>query len=297
MSITEGLIPFRGGNVWYRRVRPAGTERQLPLIIVHGGPGVPHDYLEPLEAFATDRQVIFYDQIGCGRSPAPSEWNTSAYTVELYIEELETVRRSLALDRVHLLGQSWGAFLCLEYVLRYQAEGHVVSMVLHSGAASAAQWAVEAARLRAQLPAEVQESLRREEEAGTTSSPAYQQAMEFFYKRHVCRTVPWPECLGRATASISLPVYMTMWGPSEFSVTGTLATWTVEGRLHEITVPCLIISGEHDEATPAISETLNRGIAHSRMAILAGCSHESHLEDWPAYRDTVTEFLLGAAPS
>src|SRR3954452_21324182 len=113
---TEGFVPFRGFDTWYRIVGQGEARGKLPLLCLHGGPGVPHDYLEPLEAMAaTGRRVIFYDQLGCGRSAQPHD--PDLWTVEFFVEELGVVREQLGLTRTHLLGQSWGGMLAMQYLL------------------------------------------------------------------------------------------------------------------------------------------------------------------------------------
>ena len=113
MPIQEGFIPFRGYKIWYRIVGKQ-TAGKLPLLCLHGGPGVPHDYLEPLEAMAASgRRIIFYDQLGCGNSDQPHD--PSLWNIGLFIEELGVVRQTLGLDKVHLLGQSWGGMLAMQY--------------------------------------------------------------------------------------------------------------------------------------------------------------------------------------
>ena len=130
----EGYIPFMGHKVWYRIVGDREEPGKLPLLVLHGGPGAPHDYLEPLEEMAaTGRRVIFYDQLGCGNSrlpePAPDLW-----TVPLFVDEVGVVRRALGLERVHLLGHSWGGILAIEYALKYQQhlKGLVISNMMAS---------------------------------------------------------------------------------------------------------------------------------------------------------------------
>ncbi len=249
LSAGEGFVSVRGYNVWYRIVGERDEPGRLPLLCLHGGPGAPHDYLEPLEAVArSGRRVIFYDQWGCGNSDQPSD--PSLWTVEYFVEEVGAVRRALALDRVHLLGQSWGGMLALEYALT-QPSG-LTSLVLASTTASVPQWIAEANRLLAAIPSEVRETLRQHEEAGTTDDPAYQEAMMVFYRRHVCRLAEWPDYVTRAFDLLRHEVYGTMWGPSEFHATGTLQEWDVTDRLGEIRVPTLITAGRYDEATPAL---------------------------------------------
>src|SRR5260221_4209911 len=217
----EGYVPVDGYRVWYRSVG-GGEGEHTPLLILHGGPGVPHDYLENLEALASDTQrVIFYDQLGCGRSDQPAD--TSLWRVERFVEELATVRRELGLDSVHILGQSWGGMLAIEYALT-QPQG-LASLILASTLSSMPMWIAEANRLRNELPPEVQATLLRHETAGTTDDPEYQQAMMVFYERHVIRVVPMPDQVKRALDQVG-QVYYTMNGPSEFHVTGEI------GRAH-----------------------------------------------------------------
>lgn len=297
--VDEGFVPFRGYRTWYRAV---GSDEggHLPLLVLHGGPGFPHDYLEPLEALAErGRRIVFYDQLGCGRSDHPHD--PSLWTTSLFVEELATVREALGLAHVHLYGQSWGGMLALEYVLDRPAG--IESLVLADAPASMPQWIEETNRLRTALPAEIRRVLDESEAAGTTGSPAYQEAMMAFYQRHVCRTDPWPACAMRSFAQVAEnpEVYATMIGPSEFHVTGTLRDWDVSARLGEIQLPTLVIGGRHDEATPAITEAVHRGIRGSRYLLLEGSSHFGHIEEPAAYLRAIVDFLeeveSGRSPS
>ncbi len=287
---TEGFLPFHGYHTWYRIVGDGEEPGKLPLLVLHGGPGASHDYLEPLEAMAkTGRRVIFYDQLGGGNSDHPH--NSSMWTVELFVEELSAVRKALALDRPHILGQSWGGMLGMEYALT-QPSG-LVSLTVADSPASIPQWVSEANRLRAQLPPEVQQTLLHHEQQGTTDSEDYQEAMLVFYHRHVCRVDPWPECVKRAFDKLAQypEVYNTMNGPSEFYVIGTLKTWDITGRLHEIKVPTLLLSGRYDEATPVIVETIHRSIAGSEWIIFENSSHMPHVEETDLYLQVLDRFL------
>ncbi len=286
----EGLIPFHGYHTWYRVVGDREEPGKLPLLALHGGPGATHDYLEPLEALAaTGRRVIFYDQLGCGRSATPP--HPELWTVDLYVEEVGAVRAALGLERVHILGQSWGGMLGMEYALT-QPEG-LASLTVADSPASMLQWVAEANRLRADLPPEVQQTLLRHEEAGTTDDPAYEQALEVFYRRHVCRLDPWPEYVTRAFANIAAnpEVYHTMNGPSEFHVIGTLKEWDITARLGEIGVPTLVVSGRYDEATPAIAETVHRGIPGSEWVLFEHSSHMPHAEEPARFTQVLDRFL------
>ena len=288
--IHEGFIPFHGYRTWYRIVGDKEEEGKFPLVCLHGGPGVSHDYLEPLAAIAdTGRRVIFYDQLGCGNSDHPH--NPALWNIGLFVEEVGAIRKSFGLEDIHLLGQSWGGFLAQEYILTKPSG--VKSLILADSAASTQRWIAEANLLRAKLPAEVQETLKKHEEAGTTDDPAYVSATDVYYRRHLCRLNPWPDCLNRTLEKLGQDpeVYNTMWGPTEFHCTGRLQNWNIESQLGEIHIPTLILSGEYDESTPAINEVLHREIPDSEWVLFEESSHMPHLELTPKYLQVLTNFL------
>jgi proline-specific peptidase len=286
----EGFVPFRGYNTWYRIVGDHEEPGKLPLLCLHGGPGATHDYLEPLEAMAdTGRRVIFYDQLGSGNSDHPHD--PSMWTVDLFVEELGVMRDALGLGYVHILGQSWGGMLAMEYALTQPAG--ISGLIISDSPASMPQWVEEANRLRSELPPEIQETLLKHETAGTTDDPAYEDAMMVFYRRHVCRVDPLPDCVNRAFEKLAQypEVYHTMNGPSEFHVIGTLKDWNIIERLGEIRLPTLVISGRFDEATPAIAETVHRGIPGSKWVLFENSSHMPHVEETERFMHVLAEFL------
>ena len=179
----------------------------------------------------------------------------------------------------------------MEYALR-QPEG-LSSLVIADSPASMRQWVEEANRLRSELPPAIQETLLKHEAAGTTDDPAYEEAMLVYYRRHVCRAEPWPECVNRAFEKLAQnpEVYHTMNGPSEFHVIGTLKDWNIIDQLGEIRVPTLVISGRYDEATPAIAETVHHGIPGSKWVIFEHSSHMPHVEETERYIQVLNEFL------
>ena len=101
-GVLEGTVQVSGGNIWYRVV--GAGKKGVPLLTVHGGPGAPHEYLNPLKALAEERPVVFYDQLGCGHSDRPSD--PALWTVEHFVEELDLLRKALYLNQVPILGQS-----------------------------------------------------------------------------------------------------------------------------------------------------------------------------------------------
>ena len=290
LPVQEGRLPFHGFSNWYRTIGGPTEAGKFPVLVLHGGPGAAHDYLEPIEALAaTGRMVIFYDQLGCGLSDHPHD--PSLWQVPLFIEEVAAVRQALGLDRLHILGQSWGGMLGMEYALT-QPEG-LVSLIVANSPASMTQWVSEANRLRAGLPQEVQATLLEHESAGTTDSAEYQAAVMVFYGRHVCRTDPLPEYVQRSFAQIDADpeVYHTMNGPSEFHVVGRLKGWDITERLGEIRTPTLVLSGRYDEATPLIAQTVQRGIPGAEWVLFEESSHMPHVEETGRYIEVVDEFL------
>jgi L-proline amide hydrolase len=290
-KITEGRIPFKGYETWYRIVGEREEPGKLPLLCLHGGPGACHDYLESLDAMAdTGRRVIYYDQLGCGNSAIP-EKKPELWTIPLYVEEVDVVRKALGLDRIHLLGQSWGGMLAMEYM--FTRPKGIASLTIASSPASIPQWVEEANKLRDQLPREVQATLLKHEAAGTTDSAEYQEAMTVFYHRHVCRVVPYPEFVQRSFDKMAKngEVYNTMNGPSEFHVIGTIKDWDVRHRLGEIKAPTLITSGRHDEATHAIMEAVHKGIAGSKWVVFENSAHTSHAEEADRYMQVLNSFI------
>jgi proline-specific peptidase len=282
----EGYIDVGPGRVWYERAGE-GTS----LLLLHGGPGATSDYLLPLMALAEDGyRVVRYDQLGSDRSDKPND--LSLWQVPRFVAEVETVRQALGLGRMHLLGQSWGSFLALEYALHHQE--HLRSLILYSGAASTRQCVDGMNAWRAQLPSETQAVLARYEATGETDHPEYLAAIDVLYRRHLCRLDPWPEVLAQALQRMALPVYNTMWGPNEFTCTGNLMGWDRRDRLGEIRVPTLILCGRYDEVMPECSETMHRGIASSELVIFANSSHLAHFEEPDRFFAVVRDFLRRA---
>lgn len=278
LPVTEDTIAFHGYRTWYRAVGDGEDAGKLPLLCLHGGPGATWHHMEPYEALAEGRRVIFYDQLGCGNSSIEGSHEPGMWTTELYVEEVGAIREALGLDRVHVLGHSWGGMLAMAYAITQPAG--LASLVVESSPASVPFWLTELANLRAQLPPDVEATLRAHEADGTFDDPAYEEAMMVFYRKHVCRMDPWPGSFVRTMEGLAAnsEVYMTMNGPSEFHVIGTIKDWDVTSQLHRIQAPTLIFCGEHDEVTPATAELAHRGIAGSEFEVMPGCSHMSQEE-------------------
>ena len=283
-SRTQGYIDVGPGRVWYEM---AG-EGERTLLLLHGGPGGNcEDLTEFMDLAGEGFRVVRYDQLGSWRSDQPDD--VSLWNVPRFVAEVETVRRALDLGRMHLLGQSWGGMLALEYALQHQE--HLRSLIIYSGPASVRECMAGMAGLRALLPAEDQDVLRRHEASGDTDDAAYVAVMERLYQENFCRVWPYPAGLAEAMQHLGMQVYETMWGPNEFTCTGTLLDWDLTDRLGEIRVPTLITNGRYDEVVPSCGETIHRRIPGSELVIFEESSHHAHLEEPERYFAVLRDFL------
>ncbi|WFN34971.1 proline iminopeptidase-family hydrolase [Methanogenium sp. S4BF] len=285
-QVQEGTVTVTGGKVWYRI---AGADRPgIPLIVVHGGPGAPHDYLEPLEALANERPVIFYDQLGCGNSPCPDD--PSLWTIGRFVDELEQVRAALSPGEVHILGQSWGTTLVSEYMITRKPAG-VTSLIFSAPCLSVKRWEADQRQYLTELPEKERTTILACEETGNFSSPEYQDAMMTYYLLHLCRLEEWPDSMNRTFEKMGVGVYTYMWGPSEFTMAGTLKDFDQSPNLHEISVPVLFTCGRYDEATPESTAYYLSMLPGSELIIFEDASHMHHIEKTDEYLSVVREFL------
>ncbi|MCR5671978.1 MAG: proline iminopeptidase-family hydrolase [Butyrivibrio sp.] len=288
-KIQEGFFPFRGYRTYYRIVGESDPGK-LPLLALHGGPGCGHDYLESLDAIADKyhRQVIYYDQCGCGKSRIP-DGNADFYTYESYMDELDTLRKELGLEKVHLLGQSWGGMLEMLYVTK-RPYSWVQSMVVASSPASAAIWLKEANRLRSYLPQDMQDALIKADEDGNYDDPEVARASAEYYRRHVCKLDPYPDFVARSFDQMGED-YMVMQGASEFVITGKMKDYDVTEGLKGVKLPTLVTSGQLDEATPLIAKQVTDLIPGARWVMFEGGTHLCHVEYPELFNETIELFM------
>ncbi len=292
--ITEGLAPFKEYQTWYRIIGDIKTSPLAPLVVAHGGPGCTHDYID---AFAdlhepSGRPIIHYDQIGSGHSTHLPHKDASFWQIPLFLEELDNLLCYLGIEDNYIyLGQSWGGMLGAEHGVRKPSG--LKGLILANSPASMPLWLAAAAKLRAQLPADVQETLIKHETAQTTDSAEYLAATDVFYKRHVCRLDPWPEEVVRTFSAMDLDptVYHAMNGPNEFHVIGTMKDWDVTARLSNIEVPTLLISGYYDEATPECVQPFADHIADVEWTIFPHSAHMPHVEERQACMARIDKFF------
>jgi proline iminopeptidase len=281
-------IPIDGGyEVWVKQIGVGA----IPMLTLHGGPGATHFYLECFEDFIPTEKIRFYyyDQLGCGFSDAPND--PSLWTLERFRQEVETVRAALGLERFVLYGQSWGGLLAIEYALQYPQR--LSGLVISSMTASYPAYVAYANRLRAALPDEINDAMKRYEEQGNYDAPEYQDLlMTQLYAKHLCRLEPWPEPLVRAFTHLNQQVYETMQGPSEFKVTGNLKDWDRFADLPRIETPTLLIVGGHDTMSVDDIERMGTLMPNSRVVVCEKGSHMCMYDDQQSYFDALVPFVL-----
>jgi proline iminopeptidase len=283
MGATEGTLAVPGGNVWFKRV---GAGAGLPLLVVHGGPGLPHTYLRSLQRLADEREVVFWDQLGCGNSERPS--NTELWTMERSMAEMDAVVRGLGLERFHLFGNSWGGMMAQQHAL--DATSGAVSLTISNSIASIPQFSEMVARLKAELDPAVQSAIERHEAAGTTYTAEYQNAIRTWNETYLCRVRPWPADLMEAFANMGAEIFETMFGPSDFHIVGTIRNWDVFDRLAEIGLPTLVLAGRFDECVPEHMREMHQRIAGSRFELFESSAHMPFIEEPDKFDSVMREF-------
>ena len=264
-------------------------EGGVPLLCLHGGPGMAHNYLNTLADLSDRRAVVFYDQLGCGASDRPDD--PSLWTMNRSVAEVAAVCEALGLDRFHLFGNSWGGWLAMQYTLDRRPD--LASLTISSSPPSVPRVVAEMGELRRQLPADVERVIADHEAREVFDCPEYTAAIMVFYKRHLCRLDPWPPSVEQSMGSaFGAGPYLTMWGPSEFGpVTGNLDGWDITDRLDELKVPTLLTVGRHDEMWPSHMEDMRSRIPDAELVVFEDSSHMAFVEEREAYMTTMNRFL------
>ncbi|VDB99683.1 unnamed protein product [Peniophora sp. CBMAI 1063] len=297
---TEGFFDFSYAGAtyqtYYKLFGDLGSSgKATPLIILNGGPGSPHLYCLPHRLLHhRGLPVLFYDQLGSGKSSHLKDKPSDFWTVELYLAELENVIKHFGLEEnFSLLGHSWGGMLAMEYAVERQPPG-LRRLVLADTLASMPTYIEGINELLRELPQELLDAISKNEAAGTFDDPEYQKACNVFYKKHMCKQDPWPQELqeGFAAMEEDKTVYLAMQGPSEFTITGSLKEWSITERLQAITVPTLILSGDVDTAQPVTVEPIFKNIARSKWVQLANAGHCSFYDQQESYMRIVGDFLV-----
>ncbi len=278
-------VAVPGGNVATYSIG-SGPEA---LLLVHGGPGMSCDYLRESHArLAGDRyRVVAYDQLGSGASDRPDD--PALWTIGRFVEELEAVRIALGLSKVHLLGQSWGSFLAIEYALT--RPDRIKTLIVCDGAADMPQLSGEMERLRSALGVDTVTMMHRHEAEGTFDHPEYRGAMDVLTWRHVCRLQDWPPALLRSVSNVNAQVAGTIVGPNDYVFRGNLRHWNRMPDLGRITQPALVLCGLHDELTPTCARRVHEALPDSRIKVFQNSSHTPFLEEPEEYFGVLQAFL------
>lgn len=281
---SEGFVEVEGGKVWYRI---NGEGENTPLLILHGGPGSSSLGQEPLKALRDERRIVFYDQLGSGRSDRITD--TTLMRVDRYIEEVEELRKALDLEKVYLYGQSWGTALSLEYYLKYPE--HVEGIIFSSPYFSTKRWIKDANELVETLPDSIQKIIRENEKNKTFSNQEYKDAVDLFYSKFLRRKERPQALKDTAKKYFGTNVYEYMWGPSEFTATGTLLNYDRIDKLPEIKVPVLFLTGEYDEARPSTVKYYQSLVPNARYKEISNSGHATLNDNPEEALKALEEFL------
>ncbi len=280
----EGFIKTKNGKIWYSVY--GEKKKGIPLLVLHGGPGF-LSMPEVIKNLSDKRPVYFYDQLGCGRSDRAA--NKSFYSVANYVEELAQVRKQLGLKKVYLVGFSWGVMLACSYLLEKKPKG-VKGLILSGPYLSSPRWHADQRENIANLAPALKKSIE-EAEKKKDYDKKYEKAMMAYYKKHACRLKPWPKYLQAAFSKLNMDVYLTMWGPSEFTITGTLKDHDLLPKLNQIKQPVLLTCGDCDEAGVKTVKDYQTAFKNASMAVLPDSSHTHHLENPNLFLQIVRSFL------
>ncbi len=277
-------------KVWTKRF---GNNPRIKVLLLHGGPAATHQYMECFQSFFPKEGIEFYeyDQLGCGNSDKPAD--TSLWTLDRFVDEVEQVRQAIGADEknFYILGNSWGGVLGMQYALKYQDK--MKSLIVANMMASCPEYGRYAQEVLAkQMDKAVLAEIRGMEAKGDFKNPRYMELLvPHFYNEHICRLKEWPEPVNRAFSDINETIYVQMQGPSEFGVGGNLANWDVKNRLKEIKVPTLMIGAKHDTMDPKAMEEQSKLVQKGRYLYCPNGSHLAMWDDQKVFMDGVIKFI------
>jgi L-proline amide hydrolase len=287
-----GTLQWEHGTTWYRVVGDLKS-KLIPAVVIHGGPGAPHNYVLGIVNLiaSTGRPVIVYDQIGSGQSTHLKDKPSEFWTVDLFKQELNHLLKELKVSKKYILiGQSWGGILSFAHAVD-KPKG-LKGLIIANSLASVPKWLPEIERLVSELPAVHRKAVAKGLKSGNFAAPDFAAANDYFTAQHLVR-VPAPSDVAEAFTELAAnpTVYEAMWGPVEFAPIGSLRTWDVEDQLKNIKVPTLLINGKFDEVTPKTQKRLVKKIKGAEWVCLPFSSHLSWVEEPAAWLDAVNSFL------
>lgn len=283
----QGFIKTSKADLWYEKYYTQASKEKIPLICIHGGPGVPHNYLLSLSQLAHESPIIFYDQSGCGKSNLHEPFED--WTFDHYANELAEFIAQLGYKKMYLLGHSWGCALAIDYAAKNQEK--VKGLVLASPLFDTHQWVMDSKKHVEQLPQELRTTITECEATGNTDCAEYAEAVHYFYTKHVCRLTTWPSELQDSFGLLNMTIYKKMWGPSEFTATGNLATLNLRNHLKKLQMPVLITCGAYDSALPETMRLLVQELSQGELTVFNESSHTAHLEEPEKYMQVLRDFL------
>lgn len=259
------------------------------VLLVHGGPGIPSNYLIDSHTFLIDHgfKIATWDQLGCGLSDKPDD--PSLWRLERFVEEVEIVRSALNLGKVYLLGHSWGGMLGLAYCLKYP--DNVKAFIAANTAFDLTYMQRGFERKKLALGEETFTMMGRREAEGTTDHPEYKAAVTLLMYRHMCRAEKWPDVLNDCFANIAMPVLSAMFGPHPFNCSGNLRDLNWIDQLPHMKIPTLILHSEYDYMLPDIALLAKEHLPNGELVMLRGCSHLPFFEDPKAYQEALLNYL------
>ena len=286
--------PVGAFKVWTKRI---GNNPALRVLLLHGGPGATHEYLEACDSYlpAAGVEYYYYDQLGSAYSDQPDEG--SLWELDRFVDEVEQVRRALGLERDSfvLYGQSWGGLLATEYALAQPStlKGLVISNMMSDVPAYNA-YAQDV--LKPTMDQDALREIEALEAAGDTENPRYMELLnEHHYGHHVLRMPleDWPNPVQRAFAAINPAVYVSMQGPSGLGISqdAKLAQWSRFDDLSSIEVPALVIGARYDTMDPAHMEKMAERLPHGRYLYCPEGSHLAMYDDQHRYFSGLLDFL------
>ena len=284
LKTIEGYVTVHGGQIWYRII---GEGKETPLLMMHGGPGGTSGSFYLFEKLAKDRPLILFDQLGTGRSGLHKD--TSLLHVHEFVEQVERLKQHLKLNEFYLYGHSWGTALALEYYSAYPTG--VKAIIFNSPYFSTAIWEADADTLIMELPLSVQEAIKKGEESGDFSAASYQDANRVYAANYGWRKKPLRSDLDTVRAPGNYFIYNYMWGPTEFTATGSLKSFDIMDKLKKVAVPTLFITGEYDEARPNTVRYFGGLVPRSKTVIIKNAGHATMHDNLRANRKVIQDFL------
>ena len=280
-------------NVWTKRF---GNNPKIKILLLHGGPGMTHEYMECFETFFQREGFEFYeyDQLGSYYSDKPKD--TGLWTIERFVSEVDQVRKAIGADssNFYIIGNSWGGVLGMEYALKHQ--NHMKGLIVANMMASVPEYNKYSKKLAAQLPPEIFKEIKDLEEKKDFANPRYMELlMTHYYPKHICRLQKWPDGAMRSFNHVNHEIYTLMQGPSEMGIIGdaVLSNWDIKNRLPEITIPTLMVGAEHDTMDPKAMEEQSKLVKNGKYLHCPNGSHLAMWDDQKVFMSGVIDFVKG----